>query len=76
MAFARDPTQGLSKYGWPTYNLTTTSLIQLGGAANKTGVTFSQGQLADLSCGALDDLAALGTQLMALLIGQSTSKPA
>lgn len=73
VAFARDPTRGLSNYGWPTYNPTTASLVQLGNPANNTGATFGQGQFTDLSCGALDALADLSAQLLALLTGKAKS---
>ncbi|KAF9463605.1 carboxylesterase [Collybia nuda] len=76
VAFARDPTHGLSNYGWPMYNSTTASLVQLGNPANKTGATFGQGQFTDLSCGAFEALAQLNDQLLGLLTGLSKPKEA
>ncbi|KAF4620391.1 hypothetical protein D9613_000964 [Agrocybe pediades] len=43
VAFARNPTQGLIDFGWPLYNPNTTSLAQLGGITNQTGVAFAKG---------------------------------
>lgn len=51
VAFARDPAQGLSNYGWPEYKSDNTTLALLGNFFNQGGATFSQRGLMDLACG-------------------------
>ncbi|KAG6909197.1 hypothetical protein DXG01_001711 [Tephrocybe rancida] len=67
VAFARDPAQGLINVGWPKYSPTTSTLAQIGGFFNETGITFSQGQLLDFTCNSIPTLAAVTAQLTALL---------
>jgi len=67
VAFARDPVNGLLNFGWPAYNPTTNSLVQLGNFANQTGATFGSGALLDTSCANLSILAVIDAQLTALL---------
>ncbi|KAF8521224.1 carboxylesterase [Hysterangium stoloniferum] len=59
VAFARDPHQGLVNYGWPTYNVLTASVAQLGNIFNQTGVIFGTGALLDVGCLVVDTLVAL-----------------
>lgn len=66
VAFARDPVHGLTHYGWPLYNSNTTSLAQLGGFTNVTGVNFGQGGLLDYTCNATDTLTKTLDDLTAL----------
>ena len=67
VAFARDPTNGLTNYGWPQYSQNTTSIGQLGGFYNLTGVNFTSSALVDYVCNDTDTLATVFDQLTALL---------
>ncbi|KAF8058783.1 carboxylesterase [Lyophyllum atratum] len=67
VAFARDPQQGLVKFGWPKYAPDTTSLAQIGNFFNQTGVVFTQGQLLDFTCNFTPTLRSVNAQLTALL---------
>uniref|UniRef100_A0A8H7Y880 Carboxylic ester hydrolase n=1 Tax=Psilocybe cubensis TaxID=181762 RepID=A0A8H7Y880_PSICU len=67
VAFARNPAQGLLDFGWPMYNPNTTSLAQLGNAANQTGVVFTQGNLVDFACGNQAALIEIQNQLLGIL---------
>ncbi len=51
LSFVKDPVRGLSTYGWPKYNGTTESLVQLGLKGKDTAV-FAMGMAFDQSCGA------------------------
>ncbi|KJA28776.1 hypothetical protein HYPSUDRAFT_196943 [Hypholoma sublateritium FD-334 SS-4] len=59
VAFARDPAQGLVGFGWPVYAPQAPTLVQLGNAANATGVVFTEGALLDVTCGAIPQLQAI-----------------
>ena len=50
-AFAKDPVQGLTKYGggWPQYSPQTNSLIRLA-YNNQTGINVAMGDAYDLGC--------------------------
>ncbi|KAH9485674.1 Cholinesterase [Psilocybe cubensis] len=63
VAFARDPANGLTNYGWPTYNATSDSLVQLGGPANPSGLSLGQGSLLDHTCNHSDELLTFAIQL-------------
>jgi hypothetical protein len=71
VAFARDPAQGLSNFGWPLYNTDTesnaTTLVQLGGFYNRTGASLAQGRLLDFMCGEQETLLSVQEQLNGLL---------
>jgi len=47
--FAKDPVNGLTKYGWPQYSLNTSSLIRIG-YNNQTGPNLAIGNLYDVDC--------------------------
>lgn len=63
VAFARDPANGLTNYGWPIYNATSISLVQLGGPANSSGLSLGQGSLLDATCSHSDELLSFAIQL-------------
>jgi len=67
VAFARNPRQGLINFGWPLYNPNTTSLAQLGGVTNQTGVAFTQGSLIDSPCANSATLIGIQNQLLSLM---------
>ncbi|KAF9562978.1 carboxylesterase [Agrocybe pediades] len=67
VAFARNPTQGLIDFGWPLYNPNTTSLAQLGGITNQTGVAFAKGSDIDAPCADQATLLPMLNQLSNLL---------
>ncbi|KAG6830440.1 hypothetical protein H0H92_000743 [Tricholoma furcatifolium] len=67
VAFATNPTQGLVNFGWPKYAENTSSLAQIGNFYNETGMTFTEGQLVDFTCGSLATLDSVSAQLTALL---------
>jgi carboxylesterase type B len=67
VAFARDPKKGLSGFGWPMYNPTSSSLIQLGNFFNRSGATFGRGDQLDLVCSKSDTLATIMAQVNSLL---------
>lgn len=48
-AFAKDPLEGLTAYGWPKYSPLSNSLIRLG-LDNKKGPNKAIGDTYDLSC--------------------------
>ncbi|KAI1334473.1 cholinesterase precursor [Xylariaceae sp. FL0016] len=48
-AFGRDPTQGLSAYGWPSYMANTSSLALLG-LGNQSTPTFTSPEVYDSDC--------------------------
>ncbi|PPR00078.1 hypothetical protein CVT24_008980 [Panaeolus cyanescens] len=77
VAFARDPVNGLSGLGWPTYNpaLTSMSLVQLGNPANTTGFTLGSGALLDVSCAAASVMAQFSTNLVSTLANAFTAQP-
>ncbi|KAJ3510887.1 hypothetical protein NMY22_g15832 [Coprinellus aureogranulatus] len=65
--FARNPTSGLTSYGWPVYNPSTDTLVQLGNVENPDGLTLGSPSLLDATCShapaLLDILADLTTIL-------------
>ncbi|KAF9478107.1 carboxylesterase, partial [Pholiota conissans] len=63
VAFARNPKQGLVDLGWPLYSPNTTSLAQLGGFFNQSGVVFGEARLIDAACNDATVQAALSTAL-------------
>lgn len=63
VAFAKNPSQGLVNFGWPLYDPTTATLIQLGNAANATGMVFTTGSLLDTTCGNVPELLGFSGQL-------------
>ncbi|KAF9047536.1 carboxylesterase [Panaeolus papilionaceus] len=69
VAFARDPVNGLSNLGWPTYNpsFASMSLVQLGNPANVTGFTLGSGALLDASCVAAPMMAQFSANLVTTL---------
>ena len=50
LSFVKDPQKGLSQYGWPLYNGTTRSLVQLGYQKNASAV-LALGGAFDQTCG-------------------------
>jgi len=48
-AFARDPVNGLTKHGWPMYDVTKPTLIELG-KDNHTTADFAKGDAYDAAC--------------------------
>jgi carboxylesterase type B len=66
VAFARDPQKGLSNFGWPTYDPTSNSLIQLGNFFNPSSAAFGRGDQLDLVCSKIDTLAAISAQVLSL----------
>ncbi|KAF8576377.1 carboxylesterase [Ramaria rubella] len=69
VAFARDPINGLIDFGWPTYNPASSSIAQLGNAANQTGVIFGTSATFDTGCTAVEAELSLGEQVLSLLGG-------
>ncbi|GLB45054.1 putative type-B carboxylesterase lipase family protein [Lyophyllum shimeji] len=70
VAFARDPVNGLNAYGWPQYTgNTSTTLAELGGFYNKTGISFTRGELVDFLCNATDTLLSIQSELGKLVPG-------
>lgn len=67
VAFARNPIHGLIDFGWPLYNPNTTTLAQLGGITNQTGVAFTRGNLTDSPCADQNFLIQIQNQLSGLL---------
>lgn len=49
LAFVRDPQRGLLEYGWPTFNETTNSLVELGLLGNVSAV-LAPGNAYDAGC--------------------------
>ncbi|EKM81264.1 hypothetical protein AGABI1DRAFT_112934 [Agaricus bisporus var. burnettii JB137-S8] len=68
VAFARDPENGLSDFGWPTYDPTGDSLIELGNFFNKSGATFGRADQLDLVCSKSDTLATITALVSSLLL--------
>lgn len=51
VAFARNPSQGLTELGWPQYDAETDTLAILGNSTlNATGISFTSGDLYDSNC--------------------------
>ncbi|KAF9012647.1 carboxylesterase [Cyathus striatus] len=50
VSFARDPENGLTEFGWPLYEPSTPTLIQLGNRANVSGMTLAIGERLDATC--------------------------
>ena len=69
VAFARDPQQGLTNYGWPRYNPNTASLVQLGNTANISGAIFTQGNSFDGGCLLTEAVITLAFDIVRLLGG-------
>ena len=69
VAFARDPVNGLINFGWPTYNPTTSTLVQLGNAGNETGVVFTTGTAFDSGCTVTEAELSLVEQVLSLFGG-------
>ncbi|EKM81263.1 hypothetical protein AGABI1DRAFT_127276 [Agaricus bisporus var. burnettii JB137-S8] len=59
VAFARDPQNGLTDFGWPMYDPASDSLIQLGNFFNRSGATFGRGDQLDFVCSKSDTLATI-----------------
>jgi hypothetical protein len=68
VAFARDPQKGLSDFGWPMYNPTTNSLVQLGNFFNLSSAAFGSGGQLDFVCSKVDALTAISAQVLGLLL--------
>ena len=58
--FAKDPVNGLTKYGWPQYSPNTSSLIRIG-YNNQTGPNLAIGNLYDVDCPGLGSSAPNGS---------------
>lgn len=67
VAFARDPQKGLSNFGWPMYNPTSDSLVQLGNFFNRSSATFGRGTDIDFACSKIQTLLAISAQVTSLL---------
>jgi len=66
VAFARDPVNGLNSFGWPTYNPSTASLVELGGA-NPSGAVFSSSIPFDAGCSFTEQQLSLVEEAFALV---------
>ncbi|KAJ7581501.1 carboxylesterase [Mycena floridula] len=66
-AFAKDPSGGLDNLGWPRYDPTTDTLVELGNFADLTGFTLGSGKLLDTVCSNLTTLVVAATALAPLL---------
>ncbi|KAF6761146.1 carboxylesterase [Ephemerocybe angulata] len=62
-AFAKNPSTGLTGLGWPTYNPSTNTLVQLGGVENPTGLKLGSPALLDATCSHATELFGILTQL-------------
>ncbi|TFK26289.1 carboxylesterase [Coprinopsis marcescibilis] len=69
VAFARSPATGLTTLGWPTYNPTSDTLVQLGDRENLDGASFASPHLLDATCDSISTLLDLNMQFNALLAG-------
>lgn len=49
LAFVKNPNEGLRNYGWPVFNATTKSLIQLG-LQNNVSAVVTSGNAYDAGC--------------------------
>ena len=67
VAFARNPSKGLLEFGWPIYNRNTSSLVQLGNAANATGMVLTEGRFVDATCASAQQLLGIAGQLSSLV---------
>ncbi|KAF5354819.1 hypothetical protein D9756_005708 [Leucocoprinus leucothites] len=67
VAFARDPQQGLSNFGWPKYDPATQSLVQLGNFFNRSSATFGSAKEIDFACDKVQTLAIIAAQVTSLL---------
>ncbi|KAG5725294.1 Para-nitrobenzyl esterase [Termitomyces sp. T112] len=67
VAFARDPAHGLQNIGWSRYSPNTTTLAQIGGVSNQTGITLNEGRLLDFACNSTETLGDVEAQLITLL---------
>lgn len=67
VAFARDPVNGLTNFGWPLYNPDTASIARLGSTDNATGVVFGSSANIDVGCDATEDELSLVEQIAALI---------
>ncbi|KAH9485648.1 Para-nitrobenzyl esterase [Psilocybe cubensis] len=65
VAFARNPSEGLVNFGWPLYDPTSPTLVQIGNAANATGMVLTTGSLLDTTCGNVPELLEFSGQLSA-----------
>jgi hypothetical protein len=68
VAFARDPTNGLTRYGWPSYDAQKASIAELGGFYDETGATFAKPEIVDFICTATETLNLAFSQLAEVLI--------
>ena len=59
-AFAKDPVNGLTKYGWPQYSPNTSSLIRIA-YNNQTGPNLVTGNTYDIDCPGLGPAAPNGS---------------
>ncbi|KAJ3557787.1 hypothetical protein NP233_g11658 [Leucocoprinus birnbaumii] len=67
VAFARDPQKGLSNFGWPAYNPTSQSLVQLGNFFNRSSATFGSAAQIDFACNKAQTLAVIAAEVNSLL---------
>jgi carboxylesterase type B len=68
VSFARDPQKGLNNFGWPNYDPSSQSLVQLGNFFNKSSATFGTGTEIDFACSKVQTLAAITGQVNSLLL--------
>ncbi|KAF8886035.1 carboxylesterase [Infundibulicybe gibba] len=70
VAFARDPSKGLTNIGWTQFNPNAATVAQLGNSQNPTGITFARADQIDGNCvvaNALSAVVALFLGILALL---------
>ncbi|KZT60898.1 alpha/beta-hydrolase [Calocera cornea HHB12733] len=71
VAFAQDPVNGLTNYGWPSYGSLPVlyTLAELGNSNNPDGPTYSVAATLDVGCGVVNTLTPLVFQAISLLGG-------
>ncbi|KAF9012646.1 carboxylesterase [Cyathus striatus] len=67
VAFARDPENGLTEFGWPLYDPSTSTLVQLGNSENPSGMTLGLGERLDAVCPQEDVITNVANTLVGLL---------
>ncbi|TFK26288.1 carboxylesterase [Coprinopsis marcescibilis] len=69
VAFAKNPTSGLTSLNWPKYDPSSDTLVQLGNRENQTGISFAPPRLLDATCDSIPKLLELRSQFSNLLSG-------
>ena len=65
--FAKNPSAGLTAVGWPTYNPSANTLVQLGNVENLTGHSLASPSLLDATCPYASTLIGIRGQLNTIL---------